>query len=221
MAVHTQGRDRPFVFVIMPFAREWADFYELGVKPACEAAGTTCARVDKQIFLENMLHRIYAEIERADLIVAEMTDQNPNVFYETGYAHGLAKPVILLTKTADGIPFDLRHYPHIVHDGQIRTLKDELERVVRWCIENPEELRAANWRRGATEQEDLERMAQHIENYLRAHNYSMMSFDRVRRNVNPDYADEKLLRLIDVSPSRFRRVRISGGEPGIGLVARQ
>ena len=60
-------------------------------------------------------------------------------------------------------------------------------------------------------------MAQHIENYLAAHNFSMVSFERVRTNINSGYADEKLLRLIEVSPSRFRRVRLKG-EPGIGLI---
>lgn len=218
MAVHTQGRDQPFVFVIMPFDPEWADHYEFGVKLACEAAGATCARVDEQIFLESILDRIYAEIERADLVVAEMTDRNPNVFYETGYAHGLAKPVILLTKTANDIPFDLRHYPHVVHEGRISILKQRLEERVRWCIENPEQARATLRRHGAAEQEELKRIAQHIENYLDANNFSMITFERIRKNINRDYADEKLIRLIEVSPSRFRRVRLSGGQQGIGRI---
>jgi hypothetical protein len=102
---------KPFVFVVMPFSPVWNDAYELGIKPACEAAGAECARVDEQIFLETILDRIYAQIERADLIIAEMTGRNPNVYYEAGFAHGLAKPVILLTNSAEDIPFDLRQYP--------------------------------------------------------------------------------------------------------------
>ena len=41
---------RPFVFVIMPFSSEWNDAYELGIQPACVAAGAECARIDEQIF---------------------------------------------------------------------------------------------------------------------------------------------------------------------------
>ena len=197
----------------MPFDRAWQDLYEFGVKGACEAAGATCARADEHIFLQNILDRLYEEIERADLVVAEMSDRNPNVYYETGYAHGIGKPVILLTKSADDIPFDLLHYPHVVHEGSISTLRQVLEERVRWCIEHPEE---AN--RGRRGHGDLDRMAQHIENYLRANGLSMVTFDRVRENINPGYSDEKLLELVDESPSRFRRVRMQGGRPGIGLV---
>jgi nucleoside 2-deoxyribosyltransferase len=121
------------VFVVMPFDDEFRDAYELDIKPACAQAGADCARVDEQLFLENILKRIYHQIESADVIIAEMTSRNPNVFYEVGYSHGLDKPVILLTKSAVDIPFDLQHYPHIVYEGQIRTLKSEIEKKVRWC----------------------------------------------------------------------------------------
>jgi len=214
----SERSEQAFIFVIMPFDDKWSDHYKLGVKPACEAAGAVCARVDEQIFLESILERIYSEIDRADLIVAEMTDRNPNVFYETGYAHGLAKPVILLTKTADDIPFDLRQYPHVVHGGRISVLKPELEKRVRWCLENPERARASLRRHGAAEHEELERMAQHIMNYLAANRFSIVSFERVQQNINSSYSDEKLLRLIDLRPQQFRRVRTKG-RPGIGLVA--
>ena len=179
---------------------------------ACEAAGATCARVDEQIFLENILERIYAEIERADLVVAEMTDRNPNVFYETGYAHGLAKPVILLTTTADDIPFDLLHYPHVVHEGRIATLRARpREKRVRWCLENPEPARATRPRREAAEHEELERMVRHIENYLEANGFEMVTFQRIRTNISAGYSNDKLARLIDSSPQRFRRAQLRGG----------
>ncbi|MDK7536035.1 hypothetical protein OWP14_29035, partial [Bacillus paranthracis] len=46
----------------------------------------------------------------SDLIVADLTDLNPNVFYELGIAHALRKNVILLTQQIDELPFDLRSY---------------------------------------------------------------------------------------------------------------
>ena len=65
--------DRPFVFVIMSFGAEFGDVYELGIRPACEAAGVDCQRVDEQFFLESILERIYGQIERADIVIAELT----------------------------------------------------------------------------------------------------------------------------------------------------
>jgi hypothetical protein len=70
-----------------------------------------------------------------------MTGRNPNVFYEVGYAHALGKRVLLLTQKADDIPFDLKHYPHIVYGGKITELKQELEKRVRWAFEHPKEFK--------------------------------------------------------------------------------
>jgi hypothetical protein len=211
---------RPFAFVIMPFDRAVDDLYELGIKAACEAAGADCARADKQIFVESIPERIHADIERADLVIAELTDRNPNVYYETGYAHGLSKPVLLLTTSAEDIPFDLSHYPYLVHEGRITFVKEELERRVRWVVEDPERAKATLRRRTSAQDEELERMARHILNYLAANGFRMVSFERVRENINAAYSDEKLAELIERSPDRFRRVKVQGGRPGIGLTSR-
>jgi hypothetical protein len=128
---------KPFVFVLMPFSKDFDDIYAYGIKPACKEAGAYCERVDEQIYEESILERIYNQIQKSDLIVSDMTGRNPNVFYETGYAHALAKQVILLTQNVEDIPFDLKHYPHIVYGGKISMLKDELKRRVKWCLENP------------------------------------------------------------------------------------
>lgn len=77
---------KPFIFVLMPFDSTFDDIYALGIRPACEAAGAYCERVDEQIFHESILQRIYNQIAKADVIVADLTARNPNVFYETGYA---------------------------------------------------------------------------------------------------------------------------------------
>jgi hypothetical protein len=134
-----QTSPKPFVFVLMPFSPEFADVYEVGIKAACRDAGAYCERVDEQIFTESILERVYNQIARADLVVADMTGRNPNVFYEVGYAHALNKRVILLTQEADDIPFDLKHYPHVIYGGSISTLKTEVEKRVRWSIENPQD----------------------------------------------------------------------------------
>ncbi|HXH89937.1 MAG TPA: hypothetical protein VNN25_00035 [Thermoanaerobaculia bacterium] len=57
-----------------------------------------------------------------------MTERHQSIFYAAGYAHALDKQVILLTKDEEDIPFDLKHYPHIVHGGRLTDLRAELER---------------------------------------------------------------------------------------------
>ena len=64
---------------------------------------------------------------------------------------------------------------------------------------------------------ELERMAQDIVNYLKAHSYTMVSFERVRENINAGYSDAAMLNLIEQSSHKFRRAKLKGGKPGIAL----
>ncbi len=128
---------KPFVFVLMPFNEDFDDIYKLGIKEAAKEVGAYAERVDEQIFTEGILERIFNQISKADVIVADMTGRNPNVFYEVGYAHALGKIVLLLTQKVDDIPFDLKHKQHIVYGNggsKIQSLRSELTPRLNWAI---------------------------------------------------------------------------------------
>jgi hypothetical protein len=206
------------IFVVMAFDKKYRDIYELGIKAACVDAGADCERVDEQLFLENILERIYGQIEKADLIVAEMSGRNSNVYYEVGYAHGIGKEVILLTSEASDIPFDFKHYPHIVYDGQILKLKTELYKRILWCIEHPELLK---WRRKLRNPDDvdLDDLRIHIVNYLIENNYTKISFERITTLMGA--TEQQIRNLISQEPTKFRFALIKGKhgtKPGIGLI---
>jgi hypothetical protein len=129
-------KPKPFCFILMPFTDDFDDIYQLGIKQSCLDAGAYCERVDEQIFNESILDRIYNQISKADVVIADMTNRNANVFYEVGYAHALGKTTILLTKNSDDIPFDLKHYPHIIYNNKISKLKKEITTKLKWCVEN-------------------------------------------------------------------------------------
>jgi hypothetical protein len=126
----------------MPFSSDFDDIYQLGIKAACEEAGAYSIRVDEEIYQGSVVGRIFSSIDKADLIIADMTGKKANVFYETGYAHALGKRVVLLTQDVNDIPFDLKDRPHIIYEKRIVKLKEELIRHVRWYIENPTEVSA-------------------------------------------------------------------------------
>jgi hypothetical protein len=97
-----QQQPKHFAFVLMPFDKAFDDVYKLGIKGAVASFEDVIAeRVDEQIYREGILERIYRQIEAADIIIADMTGQNPNVFYEVGYAHAKGKLCILLTSNAE------------------------------------------------------------------------------------------------------------------------
>lgn len=139
---------KPFVFVLMPFDRAFDDIYALGIKVAAKEIGAYAERVDEQQYAEGILERILNQINKADVIVADMTARNPNVFYEVGYAHAINKLVVLLTQNADDIPFDLKHRPHIVYGGKISDLRKKLKSRLRWAIDE-------SGRRGVIEEQRI------------------------------------------------------------------
>ena len=118
----------------MPFDRAFDDIYKFGIKGAAQEIGAYAERVDEQMFSDGILDRIFNQISRADVIVADMTGRNPNVFYEVGYAHALGKIVLLLTQHADDIPFDLKHRQHTVYGGSIDALRHELIPKLAWAV---------------------------------------------------------------------------------------
>jgi nucleoside 2-deoxyribosyltransferase len=132
-----QNKSKPIVLVLMPFSDDFKDIYESGIKSACKDMGVVVERVDEQIYDQSMLRQIYDQIYRADIIVADMTGRNPNVFYEVGYAHALQKRVILLTQHSQDIPFNLKHYQHLIYEGDSHLLRQQLKRKLKWSIKHP------------------------------------------------------------------------------------
>lgn len=128
---------RRSVVVLMPFAPGFLPAYDQAIKPACSAAGVECIRVDEQLFGENVMQRLYHDIDSADIVVADMTGCNVNVFYEVGYAHGRKKDVILLTRNANDIPYDLKQYQTVVYDEDLHVLQQRLQRWLEHYATNP------------------------------------------------------------------------------------
>ncbi|HHT9115178.1 MAG TPA: hypothetical protein ACFYEL_01785 [Candidatus Wunengus californicus] len=121
-----------FVFVVMPFADEFRNIYELGIKKAIEAGGNTCGRVDEEIFLGGIMDKIRENIAKARFIVADISVYNPNVYYELGLAEGMQKDIIMLTSNVDTLPFDLKHKRVIPYNpNNINQLKIDLENNLR------------------------------------------------------------------------------------------
>jgi CheY-like chemotaxis protein/nucleoside 2-deoxyribosyltransferase len=115
-----------FAFVCMPFAQEFEDFYDSGIKPVVLECGFKCVRADELQHNKGILEVVYDRIKSAHIVVADMTGRNPNVYYEVGYAHALGKEVVLLAQRADDLPFDLRGFNHVIYESRITVLKEKL-----------------------------------------------------------------------------------------------
>lgn len=115
----------PRLFTIIPFSTDMEDTYYLGIHETAKALGCICEKVDEIEFVGNILDKIYDSIKEANVIIAELSAPNTNVFYELGYSHGLGKPTILITKDISSTPFDVRGFNHIIYKN-IRDLRKQL-----------------------------------------------------------------------------------------------
>lgn len=131
-------------FVMQPFGGHLGGYFESIYKPAIEQAGLQAIRADAEIFgTGKIMDQIWRGIRAADVLVAELTSKNPNVFYELGLAHALEKPVVLVSSNQEDVPFDLRHIRVILYDqadpfwGQ--KLVDKLADNIQSALADPEE----------------------------------------------------------------------------------
>lgn len=77
--------------VLMPFATEYEEIYKLVYKKACEELQIICYRIDEISRPGSITKDIVDGIIDADIIIADLTDNNPNVFYELGIANSIGK----------------------------------------------------------------------------------------------------------------------------------
>jgi hypothetical protein len=126
--LRTAGYDaetKPRVFVAMPFKEEMDDVYHYGIVSATNAAGFLCERADLSAFTGDVLEWVKERIRSASLVIADLTDANPNVYLEIGYAWGSGIPTVLVVKSSDHLKFDVRGQRCLVYK-KIKELEDSL-----------------------------------------------------------------------------------------------
>jgi len=116
-------RDRKVCFVISPMGDKgterhtrFKDVLEYVIKSAVKASGfelhvVRADDIDRAgAFIKDILESLYTSF----IVIADLTEQNPNVFYELGVRHALSPRTILIAQAIDDIPSDLREYRTIV-----------------------------------------------------------------------------------------------------------
>jgi hypothetical protein len=120
-----KSRSEMTAFVVMPFGSEDLQVvYEDYVKPTVEIhCALRCVRGDDMFGSGVIMDHIIAAIAASEIVIADLTGQNANVFYEVGIAHATDRPVLLLAQSVDDVPFDLRHRRVLIYDYSPRGCK--------------------------------------------------------------------------------------------------
>ena len=128
-------------FTIMPFGGWMDDYYETIFCPAIESAKLIPKRADDLYRPSTIVHDIWEYTKQAKVVLANLTGKNPNVLYELGLAHAIAKPAILVTETLEDVPFDLRALRIIEYDKNSpewgKLLQQNIEEAIKEILKAP------------------------------------------------------------------------------------
>lgn len=134
-----EPRARTFLdtcFVMMPFG-DWFDRYYVEIYvPAIKDAGFEPVRADELFTTGSVVEQIWEQIDKAKLLLADLSGKNPNVFYELGLAHAARKPVIFTAGAIDDVPFDLRHLRVITYEVREPEWASRLRRSISDYLRN-------------------------------------------------------------------------------------
>lgn len=100
--------NKPHVFVAMPFKDDMEDVWDYGIQPTVKSAGYICERADLSSFTGDVMDWVRKRIKTAEIVIADLTESNPNVYLEVGYAWGVGIPTILLMNNGSELKFDVQ-----------------------------------------------------------------------------------------------------------------
>lgn len=110
----------PVCFVVMQFTDEYNALYAEVIRPTCEEFGYRVVRADDFYTSGQIIDDITRSIKECAIVIADITPNNPNVFYEVGFAHGIGKPTILLSdRKREKLPFDVSGFRTLFYDNTI------------------------------------------------------------------------------------------------------
>jgi hypothetical protein len=100
------GDQRP-CFVAMPYGEDWFESVKQTILNAGKAKRFDCVVSLDMSTAGQIVEQIWQQLRRAEVVVADLTNGNPNVYYEVGLAHALGKEIIFITQDQNELPFDL------------------------------------------------------------------------------------------------------------------
>src|SRR5271169_2648789 len=103
--------------MVMPFRPELNYFFLYLKRYLEEKYRIRVERGDSNVLTKELMKKIADQISSASFLIADITGNNANVFFELGIAHATNKPVIFLTQDAPkDAPVDIRQFELIQYE---------------------------------------------------------------------------------------------------------
>jgi hypothetical protein len=115
----TVTAEKPKLFVIMQFSAPFNELYSDVIQPVGTEAGFIVVRADELYGPGLIIADLEQQILEAKAIIADITPNNPNVYWEVGYAHAVRKPTVLIAERDTELPFDVSPFRTLLYEDTI------------------------------------------------------------------------------------------------------
>ena len=115
---------------LSPFSEPFNIIYNNHIKIAVESQNHTIFRVAEIFGNTPIIDKIWYYIGTSEIVLADVTDRNPNVMYVLGMAHTIGKPILIMTQRIEDVPFDLRQYQYIIYENTPNGCKELEEKIL-------------------------------------------------------------------------------------------
>jgi hypothetical protein len=114
--------ERPTAFIVMQFSSPYNEVYSDVIKHMCEECRIDAVRADEIYGPGIIIKDVIDRIAKSQVVIADISPTNPNVYFEVGYALALGKPIILLAQRRPPdapLPFDLSAFRVLFYEDSI------------------------------------------------------------------------------------------------------
>lgn len=138
-------------FIVCPIGNEGSETRKRSdtllnyvLKPVCIDCGFKAIRVDELNTGNSISQSIVDHLKTADLVIADLTEHNPNAFYELGYRTALGKPTIQIKSKGESLPFDvttIQTFDYNLTDlAEIDSFKNRIKQTIQsYCFDQSDD----------------------------------------------------------------------------------
>jgi len=130
-------KGKRILFAIMPFSREYDDVWTGGIKRAATGTGLTPIRIDMITQSSEITDDIVRVIRASEIVVVDVTGNNPNVMFEFGFALASKKRHAVISQSTDFLTFDIKNLRTIIYKNSwqgVEALHKDLQAFIKGAI---------------------------------------------------------------------------------------